>query len=230
VPINAMSAKNPLAARSSWSVKCNACLRESDDDAVAALWDGKAYCRQCLEAGCPGLFEFARLHPQLEETAPYEPVRIAKHHAVFYLGLGLILGLAMAAAAFQSEGVFGLFVGILGGLMIGLLAGLIQIPPYLWMTRRMLPTVRFEGGQVFVGRGLKTTTQRHSYTLDSLRWYCGKVRQDSQLRMTFILNGPAVILELPGRRERVACGWTAERRQRLTAFLRLAGVPSSDSS
>lgn len=57
-----------------------------------------------------------------------------------------------------------------------------------------------------------------SFALDEICWSKGNSRQDSELRKTFIPNERVLILALPRRQGRVACGWTDETRKVLTAF------------
>src|ERR1700678_3654828 len=49
--------------------QCRTCRSDSDD--VVHLWDGHSYCRDCVDAVCPELFDYARAHPALEESAPF---------------------------------------------------------------------------------------------------------------------------------------------------------------
>jgi len=104
-------------------VGCDGNMRPKS--AVVTLWDGQHYCRQCLDSAHAEFSEFVRSHPKFEETAPYNPVLVAKRHASVLGGFGVVIGFAMGYGAY---GPAGLFIGVLGGVFVSCLAGVLQIP------------------------------------------------------------------------------------------------------
>ncbi len=52
--------------------QCSKCSQPLTPETTVHLWDGKDYCRGCVEAACPGMAEYARTHVFLEETMPYD--------------------------------------------------------------------------------------------------------------------------------------------------------------
>jgi hypothetical protein len=50
--------------------ECNACARQLSLQQSVRLWDGYTYCRSCVDAASPGLFEYAEEHEQIAETVP----------------------------------------------------------------------------------------------------------------------------------------------------------------
>ena len=57
------------------TMRCSRCSRTMSADSAVHLWDARDYCRDCVEAACPGLANYARTHSVLEE-------RVAAHSAV----------------------------------------------------------------------------------------------------------------------------------------------------
>jgi len=50
---------------------CAHCDAPLTSETTVHLWDGRDYCRACVEDACEGMADYAADHPRLEETLPF---------------------------------------------------------------------------------------------------------------------------------------------------------------
>ena len=53
------------------SEPCRICSRSEAPGPAVRLWDGRWYCRECVEAVSPALYRYALAHDRLEESPPF---------------------------------------------------------------------------------------------------------------------------------------------------------------
>ena len=206
---------------------CNVALPLSDS---VRLWDGKDYCRSCVEAQLPGLAAHVASQQRLEDSAPQEVVDDFKRPILTYILFGLLFGIPFGIVGHLESGPLGLRTGFFFAMGISACAAAIQIPGFIWTARRYAPTVSVENGVVTVKR---KAYGEHRYPLGSVQWSLGKSKRDSMLRYTMIKKVDVVLLEVPTRFlgftvvVRVACGWSEDMRSRWIAFLTLANFTRS---
>ncbi|MFH1921675.1 MAG: hypothetical protein ABIP48_17560 [Planctomycetota bacterium] len=212
-------------------VRCAACNRRLTSDRPVQLWDGRVYCRACVERAFPGLAEYAALHDRLEETMPLEFCR--EHRK------GLILFLASIIGFFElfvvAMGLSGEEGALLGALLATLAMVLAYVPIFLlfyyalWRNvRNNLPRVCAQSGRLIVWYG----ESQRNVALRDCQWWFGKLNGMHLWRKYLIFSrAPVVLIRLPpggfwGRSPiTVAVGYTTETRKLWDAFLRLARVP-----
>jgi len=113
------------------------------------------------------------------------------------------------------------FLAIFGGGPLLLLS--IVVPLAAWARRRQLPrTVSIHDGMVRIARPQGSVT----VPLAKCRWSAGALANDEWSIYTG--TKPAVLLQLPD--EQVACGFSADSRERWLSFFALADVPHTRAS
>ncbi|HLA86242.1 MAG TPA: hypothetical protein VJL29_15750 [Thermoguttaceae bacterium] len=210
---------------------CRVCSRAMAVDYMVRLWDGQWYCRDCVEAACPGLFSYALKHPRFEESAPFVRGDVWRIALRLEAWIALFFVLLFGAIGYEQHGLMGAIVGIVAAVMSATVQAAVQLPMFVWVTRRMMPTVGVVDGLVSFHRGICKKCGPWTAPLRNFRWRVGRSRQDTGLRNTLAPKQPVVLLLFRRGRwaifgeERIACGWTEKTRRIWTAFLTLAGVP-----
>ena len=209
---------------------CGKCGRPLKSSQAIRLWDGKDYCRPCVDDACPKLAEYARSHETLEDTIPYDARGVLIGCVIIY---GLVVGIFALFAA--SIGAVPVGDAIAGALCLTSLAALIQVPLIFWTAKRRRPTVRVQDGVIAVSRSrfpLKSWRD-YPFPLYDCSWKLGSLGYDTWLApVPTLLFRRVVIVILPYRelgflsiREKVACGWDPQMRDLWVGFLTLAGIP-----
>jgi len=212
--------------------RCNKCSQSLTPQTSVRLWDGRDYCRRCVEEACPKLVDYALAHDVLEETMVYDGKAALRRSLRMYALIAAVF-LALTALPWLIAGdlcmVVTAFVLVL---LIATAAGAIQIPAFLWMAKRAVPKVTVQDGKVMTSRPNQRRMSSWTFPLSKCRWYLGKVRHDSFLRNTVTPNAPAIILVYPVHwwgfevfRYKTACGFSDEMRELWEGFLRLAAIP-----
>lgn len=223
------------AATAAENVACRKCSRALTPENSVPLWDGHRYCRDCVEATCPGLAGYALQHDKLEETGPFRPWAaiwgVVRLFAILWLALIAVLVLA-GYRDFDIERIAGMVRALVClSVPFMLLFSVFQV----WASKQLRPTVVAISGTLKVSRrawGWPT----YASLISECRWYVGKAKADSGLLATTIPNVQAVVIEHPIAGEpllffnyqRAACGWTPEMRRIWIGFLTLAGVPRKE--
>ena len=217
---------------------CRHCDRIVMPDDRVRLWDEQWYCRRCVDAVCPELFDYATHHDQLEEAAPYD--RGAIWRSAFRMEGWIVLFFAslLGVIGYGQNGVAGAVIGIVAAVIVAIPQATIQLPMLVWLTRRNLPTVCVSDGKVTIRReGCGRRFCRNPLTctipLQNFKWRMGRSRQDSGLRNTIVPKQSVVLLVLRYNSKwawllgegRIACGWTAPMQRIWKGFLTLAAVP-----
>lgn len=221
--------------------QCSKCSQPLTPETTVHLWDGKDYCRGCVEAACPGMAEYARTHVFLEETMPYDGRRTElsmrktkRTFAVVVLVVLIVLAIASWLTAPMNGVVFAVFVLALP------VAGMAACIGFSWKLFYVMgkrgwssPIVRVQEGRVVyrVGRGKLVIPMRKA--LAKCRWSVETRRWFSYWWWLWRLWGAprneAVVIEfwrwLSLSRIKAPCGWTAEMRRIWVGFLTLADVP-----
>ena len=216
-------------------LECSSCGRQFASEDMVRLWDGHDYCTKCVDADRPGLVDYARGHPILEDRIP----------PGWRSGLPVaFLSTAIAVAAFMSLAILAaedLATGIVTALCLAALAILVGLSSdlwFLWLGERKRPTVQIKDGQVSILRrawGALPIRHRWEYSLNECTWSIGLVQSDRRLFMSHASSTNRVVLLTFSRRrlgcfkkkQVVPCGWTPEMRTIWIRFLRLAKIPEA---
>jgi hypothetical protein len=203
----------------------------SEEDRVL-LWDGRIYCRSCVEVACPGMSGYARKRPELVETYDYSLWSFAWLLATLYLAVvGIFTFVILLGASAKHPGEVPFLEIFLGVNVLAVLAMSIQGPMLLLILMSGPPSVTVREGHIMVTRsGSRAWFGREfgSGSLSDCMWYVGRLRHDSKLGYALIANPPAVIIVFPGSwlfRNKVACGYTPEMRRIWEGFLTLTDIP-----
>jgi hypothetical protein len=171
-----------------FATECAKCLRPLQRGEAIRLWDGKDYCRPCLDRASPSLAEYARRNATLNDGFAF-----TGGTARFWLRFGLVAALAIlgpfaAATALAimlrpwedndpvGWVIIGLLVllGILGlsALLVGVLRALRQGWAVEVMVLSLLrPRVRIQDGLVYLKRGPSCCPRGTNYPLAKCRWF-----------------------------------------------------------
>ena len=212
---------------------CKHCSKTVPCGKTVLLWDGNFYCQACIDSVCPELWDYARSHDVLEESAPFD--KRAQWSNAFRLEALIVLffGMMFAIGNYTRFGPIGIVYGLGMAAIICSIQSAIQLPMFVRMGRRMLPTVVVKDGQIECYRGGEKAPHSRELSISDAKWRVGKSRQDSGLRNTFVQRQVVVLLIFPlkGRfsfgTDRYACGWSDQMRRIWVGFLTLANVPST---
>jgi len=213
---------------------CARCGRACPSSEVVRLWDGRDYCRDCVEAECRGLFDFARDRRSLRDTMRHDPAG----GLLAWAGVAGLLGggLVVTAATIWATGDPDLAILLLEWSGVAWGAAMLLSLPSVFRARQVLPRVVVRDGMVEVYRRSHAGRKRPvaTFPLSESRWRIGRLCEDSCCRGrggAIVANRPAVIFRAPRRWKLVAppsefnaCGSSPEMIARLRGFLRLAGV------
>lgn len=78
---------------------CWKCDQAVKTEEAVYLWDGRVYCAECVRQASPKLLEYARTHPQYEESYDLRerrPIRLYLKYQVILLAV-ILVGLAVGA-------------------------------------------------------------------------------------------------------------------------------------
>jgi hypothetical protein len=209
---------------------CRICSQPTVGADAVQLWDGRRYCRNCVESVSPELYRYAKTYDRLEELAPIDKAdlwrRAWRGEALVILPFAVLFG----AAGYNSFGAVGILYGLVSVGFVAALQSALQLPMFVRYTESRLPTVSVSDGLVTVHRGVRKIELQCTRPLHDFRWRLGRSRQDSHLRGTMVPRRSVVLLVIPATgwlsfgTVRIACGWTDESQRIWTAFLTLAGV------
>lgn len=216
--------------------KCAACERVLTVPQAVRLWDARWYCRQCLDAACPGLADYSARHESLEDIEP--PPRVLKI-LTFYFGWWLTLAVILPAP-------FAVLTLVVSGLDVAL--QIFTPIYYYWGAILLLPILlcvfialaqRADVIVVSVHNNMLRLRHRNSHEwfevpLHSCQWHVGPVRDPGKRPWCRIRLAPeqaVVLLRIPtgnrafGRYGTLVCGASPTTRRIWEAFLTLAEVP-----
>ena len=195
--------------------KCGATLT---DDTRVHLWDGRDYCRDCVEAACPGMAQYAAEHDALEEVVPTDTgkwaileTRVPQVLVAAFLGL-ICFG---ALDAFWSSGdrralAWGGVFLIIALLLVG------------WFElHHRLPAVVFARGGG-IGMVRKWIGPEIARPPRECRWFFTEHVSWVPRRVGSEDRKPALVIEVGPWL--CPCGWTPEKAGLWLGFLSLAGV------
>lgn len=214
-------------------VLCNFCTTTHPCEATVYLWDGNSYCHTCVGSVCPELWDFARSHVVLEESAQFDKRSQWKNALRFEVLLVLGLGTMFTFSSDPQQEPIGVAFAFGLAAFICSIQAAIQLPMFLRRGRDMLPTVGVCDGRIWCHRAAGVAGRSRSMPLSEAKWRIGKSRQDSVLRNSFIQRQAVVLFILPlkGRfsfgSDRYACGWSDRMRSIWVGFLTLAKVQSA---
>jgi hypothetical protein len=189
------------------------------------LWDGRGYCRKCVDEVSPKLWEFATAGSRLEETVTRGDIRAFRY--VLFMGKWWLIAVTL---------IFGLLSGLL------LLAGRADawVAPLLWafcaafglvflllqsvlgvvVFRFRLPrTISVENGELRI----VTPKEEKSLPLTACRWYLGSTAVDPLCLFTGLRHG--IVIQTP--ESQLACGHSEEMLGHWRAFLSLTRTPQN---
>jgi hypothetical protein len=186
------------------------------------------------------LFDYARTHPVLEETAPLD-TKVVLHFLALTVALpvGLVLGSGVLFGWLISALVVGLLIGACLATGLGLFALPLALLSVYWGGRGR-PTVKVQDGVVRVTRpGMLPRGFERSVYLSECRWAVTWPGLDFHTSQLYVFTARGRIgLQLahwPGAgwtwRNRTQqwgfCGWTPEMKNAWGGFLTLARVPEA---
>jgi hypothetical protein len=192
------------------------------------LWDGDDYCETCVADASERLLECVRNNDEFVESIPIS----AKQIALKYIRAGLLMPFLFGAILAVDA--------ILGNLRNW--AGFRQVVIIVPLVLLMFPAayyVKYAGSlprSVKIAGGLITITngegrRRLQSQLGDCAWRLGSARDDTHVGRFLPKNKSAVLVVLPissirslvaiGGGEVIACGWTDDTFEILSAFLRL---------
>ena len=193
---------------------CNKCLQALDFQAAERLWDDNLYCRDCVEAACPGMSAYAAIHEKLEETMPYD--RRGVTQSTWFV---LLLVVLLFSAVSELDSVWMVVA------LLCLLAVLyIPLAHYLAKTTRLTANAQY--GYLEYTYVTNGGTFRKVEFLRDCRWYIGRSYYLTSL-------DPVIWIRLPMIKFgwfriyliKVGCGWSRDTFRIWKAFLTLADVP-----
>ncbi|NQT16980.1 MAG: hypothetical protein HQ582_29755 [Planctomycetes bacterium] len=224
------------------AVLCSACNKSIAPGTSVRLWDGRDYCRTCLDSSCPGLAQYAVQHESLQEEMPEQVVRddvkiLLVGSVRVFLAVSafvfLLVVLAARGSAFLESFYQGIKVFLLGeAVILSIFSPIIAIFGYVaWRSaRRLLPHTRAAAGRL----RLRFGDCEKEVALNDCRWCSGKLHRTRLCRgFGTFSHAPAILIRLPGGSWFtwpaivVGVGYTAEMRARWKALLTLAGVPTA---
>jgi len=198
--------QGPQAEQEGRCAKCSSVLTAETE---VPLWDGRSYCRDCVEAACPGMADYALQHPKLEERVPRRPGR--------YLLIALATVCCLAAAIFLS--------------VIGPERYTLTRPSSIWAVfifllvylnyRALNPAarkVKVEKGRI---RAAHMAQGPFGAKIEECWWHFSSTVDELHV----LGRKPGIVI--CWRTTRAGCGWTPEMRAIWIGFLTLAGVPYS---
>jgi len=210
--------------------RCPACSERLTAERAVPLWDGRVYCRRCVECACPELADYAASHERLQESMP---LKFCEEHnrrlARIMAGSLGVFSIVLCATALPS-GEYP-FVGVLIALFMALFVGVpVCVLFYLFsvsLVRNKRPYVCVQSGRLTVRYGESEVNA----ALRDCQWWFGKLKGMHLFREHHIYSrAPVLLIRFPrggfwGRAPViVAVGYTPEMRGLWEGFLRLADV------
>ena len=197
-------------------VQCSKCSCTLTPGDAVRLWDGRDYCRECVEKACSGLAEYAAAHERLAEAPPpWSPrvvwaMRLLQWGPLVLAVLGGIVALAVQAPSLKPDGVGMIAMLALYGVVPALAIGLAKC------NRQ---TVSAENGRIVVSRRIGGN---RSAPLEQCRWhFADEHRQESRF-LPRMGREPGIFVYVG--RLKAPCAWTPRTLQLWTGFLNLAQV------
>jgi len=221
-----------------WSV-CNCCEQRIPEEEAVRLWDGNDYCENCLERKLPGLAEYARRHPRLEERAPFSWKLMAVRLLPFPLAMGVLTFFKYPEECPLNP----VWLSLIAMAIYGLVFGGVCL-----MAALTVQSVSVEDGRLTIRGYPRKLKSRHptdveQFSLgDNMIW---------EIRKRFVTGIGAALGASPMRDKVVTilhpqhasepfqfsferiicrCGWTPETRRRWKAFLELTRMPKAPTS
>jgi len=187
------------------------------------LWDGRKYCRRCVEEVSPDLYRLAVRGAPLEETVAREDVRAINFLAwgskpvLLIMWLIFVVPFALAVLAGQAELLLLVAVAVVvSGFVILILS--LQSVVGVYKFRSYLPrTVSIRHGELCI----VTPEWSATFKLTDCRWYVGNADVDNLCMFSGLRRG--VVIQTP--EAPVACGHSAAALEHWSAFLTLAQIP-----
>ena len=202
--------------------RCPYCSHPVSGEPVT-LWDGRTYCRQCIEEVSPALYDFAAGGGELYDILDRDDVRWGHFMSLlgkWYLGLVMLLfGLPFSLAILAGKGDIWALVFVLvffggGGMILLSLQALIGVRVH----RSRLPRrITLQNGQLVISapKGEKNVT------ITDCRWFFGGTSVDQPSMFTQLRR--SVVIQTP--EEQIACGYCEDMLPHWHAFLSLARIP-----
>lgn len=205
--------------------QCSKCSQSLTPETSVHLWDGKDYCRDCVEAACPGMADYTAAHATLEETTPRRIVARLQRRAANRV---LLLAFPTVAALLLWRWASGpdplemiLFAGLLWVLALAFFG--------LFLLLQTRPSVAARAGRVTAWQ-FRPLFRQSSGPLHKYRWRTTTRAEIPGLRMG--MGEDVVVIGLLEKHlwrgvvgRETPCGWTPEMRGIWVGFLTLAGVP-----
>ncbi len=219
--------------------QCGRCQGALEGRDSIRLWDGKVYCHECIEMACPGMYEYATEHDQMEETTPYRLRRRLAEFLVFvmlvYAGLAVFIQFVAARDAHDQ-------ITPLNALAWSAVVAVAICAPWttlgLWFTRMYLPTVIAREGNITVRRSAslfewgRHVASETVVQLSDCTWSPGigagpMLTFHDMLQSRINIRYPMKFLGLRINRGCATVGFTEDTRRLWKGFLTLATVPNA---
>ncbi len=189
------------------------------------MWDGNDYCKGCVDAVCPGLFEYAVDHDELREEVEFNLRSALLSYLLLWGVMSLFLMCLLVPVGVSRSGLAGIWQGMLAGLALPVL-GLWTIPVNLLLLSKSSRSVVAKDG--WITFRLPCWGREFKVPIAGTRWSVGRVWDratdvDYMLRMKVTIWAPARFWGLRLGKHVIICGVTPETRWLWEGFLTLAG-------
>lgn len=210
---------------------CRYCDRDIEGGGSVRLWDGRDYCEECVENTSPGFAEYARTHPILSES-PHRgtPLRLV---VLTLLGGGL-LSLALGLDGPRAMWPLALGMGFGVAFLVAFVSWAITVAIGFGNVE---PTVTVQNGVIVAEhwpyrtpKGPRWPRSERTYSLADCKYWSEPTAlffSIDVLRRRRRFWRRIIMLKFP--RRATYCGRSPETRERLVAFLTLAGIPKRGS-
>lgn len=232
--LHAKSASNRVAPFGRENETCAACEKLlAAHDAVSA-WDGKTYCRNCVESASPELLSEMLASDRLDEKLEISPWQIRWKAWRLFWGIAMALFGIPFLCVGAAQGLHGIMMATLATLFfvcpIPTVFALVHAHAFI----NRLPSVTLKNGMLTVRTGNEWST---THPLNEYEWFRGNLSMMSS-RTLPLAKGPAIVLVVPQETvpqkkrfnqdnfkvEYATVGYTDQKRMLWEKLLTLAGV------
>jgi hypothetical protein len=205
---------------------CAKCSCDLAQDQAVCLWDGKEYCRACVNSVSPMLLAYAKIYSILSERIVIHPRDAVRDELLLWCLVGPAFTGFLCYVGFTNG--LGIWNGIFLGVVVTALGALVRSLIVYRAAALVSGRVEVEDGRLRVqhpGRG------NASWALQDCQWHVGSARKAKTFFPGLFVSRRLIIVECPLNvrflwrlNARVPCGLTKELREVWESFLIIAGV------